>query len=233
MPTGPRSARRRRDGTTTVVYVGQLIKRRRLELDLTQEDLEERTGFDQSYISQVERGATKRPGRERLRIFADALDMDVNELLIVADHAPEYATDPRQEVNPEEGSIITIRGRVPADTVRWMEFEQEERTVKIPIEWVNAARFPLFAVEVSGDCLLGRGIADNDVVVCEEYHEQPIKDGAIVLVRIDDEYTMKAWHAVSVTEVELRDGHGTVVRRVSLTGDVQIIGVARHRHGDL
>lgn len=215
------------------MLVGQVIRQRRKSLGMTQEDLAEAIGKDQNYVSFVETARIKNPSRPVIHLFAEALGFDVNELLKLADHAPEYMSDPRREVQAGEDSTIPLRGRVPADTVRWVAFEQEERTVDIPTGWVNAARFPLFAVEVSGDCLLGRGIADNDVVVCEEYHEQAIRDGAIVLIRIEDEYTLKAWHAVTATEVELRDGTGAVVKRFSRTADFQVIGIARHRHGDL
>lgn len=210
-----------------MVYVGQLIKRRRLELDLTQEDLEERTGFDQSYISQVERGATKRPGRDRLRTFADALDMDVNELLIVADHAPELPHDPRKGVEAGEDTIMTTRARVPADASRWAQMleEYEGRDVRVPSDWITSAAHPLFAVDVSGDCLESLLIADGDAVICEAYEGQSIEDGKVVLVRVDGGCTLKRWYRRDADRVELRDGNGVVVRELSATDTFEVLGV--------
>lgn len=74
-------------------HVGEMIRYRREDvLNMTQEDLEERTGFTQSYISQVETGKIRKPSRTRLARFADALTIPADGLLIAAGHyANRYA----------------------------------------------------------------------------------------------------------------------------------------------
>lgn len=207
--------------------LGRMLRAARLAKGWTQEELEARSGVSQTNISTIESGKTQRPEDATLYALGSVLDVAIDDLRAAMGWVI------RKGVEAGEETTIRIRGKVPADTTRWVAFETEERTVDIPTGWVNAARFPLFAVEVSGDCLLERGIASDDVVVCEEYHDQAIRDGSIVLIRIEDEYTLKAWHAVSPSEIELRNGAGAVVRRVSRTSDYQVIGIARHKHGDL
>lgn len=57
--------------------------------EITQEELAFRTGFPQSRISKIELGKTQRPAKEDLRVIAEALEIDPNELYIAADYAPE------------------------------------------------------------------------------------------------------------------------------------------------
>jgi transcriptional regulator with XRE-family HTH domain len=210
-----------------VEFVGQVIKRKRLALKLTQEDLEERTGFTQSYISQVERGETRQPSRERLRAFADALNLDYNELLRIADYAPEYAGDPRKGVDAGEERTYRTKAKVPADAARWavMLDEYEGRDVQVPVSWIASAAYPLFAVDVSGDCLESLHIVDGDIVILEEYHDQPIADGKVVLVQVDGGYTLKRWFQRDGGHAELRDGDDAIAYVLSEAVPFEVHGV--------
>jgi len=60
--------------------VGDNIRRRRLELHLTQQALADRIGITQSYLSDVEKGK-RSPLLSRLANFADALDVTPSYLL--------------------------------------------------------------------------------------------------------------------------------------------------------
>ena len=64
--------------------LGQVIRRRRIELGLTQEVLAERIGecVRQSEVSRLERDRIVLPRRERLERIAKAIEMPVGELLI-------------------------------------------------------------------------------------------------------------------------------------------------------
>lgn len=66
--------------------LGELIRRRRLELGLTQKEVEARSGgfLSQNYISQVERGEVERPAFDRLEAFAAILQLSVNDVKIAA-----------------------------------------------------------------------------------------------------------------------------------------------------
>ena len=60
----------------TYEAIGQQIKKRRLELDLTARELARRTGLSASFISQLERGKTK-VSLESLRLIAEQLDVSI------------------------------------------------------------------------------------------------------------------------------------------------------------
>lgn len=209
------------------MLVGQVIRQRRKSLGMTQEDLAEAIGKDQNYVSFVETGRIKNPSRPVIRLFAAALDMDVNELLKLADHAPELPHDPRKGVEAGEDTIMTTRARVPADASRWAQMleEYEGRDVRVPSDWITSAAHPLFAVDVSGDCLESLLIADGDAVICEAYEGQSIEDGKVVLVRVDGGCTLKRWYRRDADRVELRDGYGVVVRELSATDTFEVLGV--------
>jgi len=66
--------------------LGELLHRRRLELGLTQKQVEARSGgfLSQNYISQVERGEVGRPAFDRLGAFASVLNLPANDLKIAA-----------------------------------------------------------------------------------------------------------------------------------------------------
>lgn len=66
-----------------VATLGQLIRERRMELNLTQEELAERVGegVRQSEISRLERNRVTLPRRQRMEQIAEALDIPVGVLL--------------------------------------------------------------------------------------------------------------------------------------------------------
>lgn len=63
------------------------LKTARLRAELTQEQLAERTGIDQSTISAIERGAIKSPAYDTVVRLARALDISPDELFPVPDEA--------------------------------------------------------------------------------------------------------------------------------------------------
>ncbi|MEJ7902472.1 MAG: helix-turn-helix transcriptional regulator, partial [Thermomicrobiales bacterium] len=66
-----------------VATLGQLIRERRMELNLTQEELAERVGdgVRQSEISRLEKNRVTLPRRQRLEQLSEALDIPVGVLL--------------------------------------------------------------------------------------------------------------------------------------------------------
>ncbi|MGG6270935.1 helix-turn-helix domain-containing protein [Leptolyngbya sp. AN03gr2] len=70
---------------------GKAIRRRRRELDLSQEELAERSDMHRTYISDIERGIVN-PSLEVIEKLTDALDTTVSELFV------QYGID-RQEVH--------------------------------------------------------------------------------------------------------------------------------------
>lgn len=56
-----------------------IIKKKRLEKNWTQFDLEVKSGVPQSSISQIERGIRKYPSHENIKKIAKALDIKLEE----------------------------------------------------------------------------------------------------------------------------------------------------------
>ena len=65
--------------------IGNIIKNRRICLNLTQKDLEEGSGVTQSMISKVEAGTAKNVSIDVLRKLAKALNCSVIDLLTDTD----------------------------------------------------------------------------------------------------------------------------------------------------
>ena len=68
----------------SLIAFGKAIRTRRLELELSQESLAERCGFDRTYISMLERG-TRNPSLLNLVKLARGLGTSVSQLTEVFD----------------------------------------------------------------------------------------------------------------------------------------------------
>ncbi len=71
----------------TYEEIGQRIKKRRLEMDITARELARRTDLSASFISQLERGKTK-VSLESLRTIAEQLDVSFLTFLSEEPHIP-------------------------------------------------------------------------------------------------------------------------------------------------
>ena len=60
---------------------GKAVRRRRRELDISQEELAERAGLHRTYISNIERGELN-PSLENVERIAIALQMQISRLFI-------------------------------------------------------------------------------------------------------------------------------------------------------
>ncbi|MBF6650226.1 helix-turn-helix domain-containing protein [Methylobacter sp. BlB1] len=67
------------------MQIGDIIKRKRLELGLVQKELEVRSGVTQSMISKVEGGSAENVSIDVLRRLAKALNCTLVDLLPEAD----------------------------------------------------------------------------------------------------------------------------------------------------
>ena len=197
----------------------------------------------------------RRPSTEKCRDLAEVLRWPPEYVLWKAGHLERPPRDPatyeaEREViemrrmldagvrrveqayaSSEAMTRVRLVGIVPADSVRWTRVGDEHRAVRVPREWVADARHPLMAVEVSGDCLLSRGIADGDIVICEQpAHPQTATNGDVVVVRVGDEYALKIWHRDG-DHIELRTGEGAVAFRLSILDDYEVIGIYLLRAG--
>ena len=69
-----------KDNVSAINFIGETIRRCRIERGLSQGDVENATGLQRSYISRVEGGFTQ-PALENLQKFATAFGLTLGELL--------------------------------------------------------------------------------------------------------------------------------------------------------
>lgn len=83
---------------------GSIIKRARLEKDLSLRALAELAGIDFSYISRLEKGSHT-PSRDTVIKIAKALDIPVNELMIAAGYMPDDMPTAKEENYADIGPV--------------------------------------------------------------------------------------------------------------------------------
>lgn len=93
-----------------------LLRRRRFEVGLTQEELAERAALSVRAIRDLERGATGRPYRHSINKLADALGLagtDRTEFTRAARRAPREAAGPAESRVPQQlpGGVADFTGR--------------------------------------------------------------------------------------------------------------------------
>jgi len=81
--------------------IGERLRLLREEKNLSQGDIEERTGLLRCYISRVENGHTI-PAVKTLEKMAQALEVQLHELLYDGDHPPAVTVPVNRTGNPEK-----------------------------------------------------------------------------------------------------------------------------------
>ncbi len=98
-------------GTICIMSLGQIIRKRREELNLTLDEVSSRIGFSKPYLSTIETGRVKNPpGDELLRKLEKLLEFEPGLLLHIA-HMEGLPTDIRGEYESAE-----------AENQRWRQF---------------------------------------------------------------------------------------------------------------
>ena len=76
----------------TIEPIGQRIRRERLKQSMTQRDLAEKVSVGAPHVSKIEAGRES-PSDELLRLIAEVLDCDFDELLLAARRMPPDLMD--------------------------------------------------------------------------------------------------------------------------------------------
>jgi transcriptional regulator with XRE-family HTH domain len=87
--------------------VGRNAKKFRLAKGLTQEEFAERSGFSQQYISDLERGVSRRPRRETVDLLSRALQLAPADQLL---HLCAHGSRRTQRVGKGLGTLFRRRG---------------------------------------------------------------------------------------------------------------------------
>lgn len=118
---------------------------------------------------------------------------------------------------------IPLLGCIPAGTPRDGFPESERRLPIDPAAYGITNRSRAFALQVTGDSMVGRQIFNGDIVVLE--HEAPPQNGDIVAALIDNESTLKTFVRKG-SKVWLR-AENPLYPALIPASDLQIQGVAR------
>jgi len=205
-------------GVGIMQSIGQLIRERRLALGMTQEQLEQRTGVSQTYISQIERGHTQRPEPATLRALSSVLGVPLRDLEIAAGWIVV-------ETVIRDGVGIEVTGCLPARASSVPE-EDDPMLVRVLPEMLAGAIDP-FALIVETDEMLPWGIARGHYLIVDGDRQREPGDGDLVVVQTEGgETALRRW---DVTErgVTLRTPDGTpwaTFSAIAETG-LQLIGV--------
>lgn len=159
--------------------IGERIKERREELNLSQEELAKRLGYkSRSSINKMELGIQDVPQR-KIKEFANVLKCSIGFLLEDEKQLPSNIAFPTMKKVPKIGAIAC--GEPIYCNEEYGEFGEIEESVH--------ADFCLTAV---GDSMTGARIYDGDLVFCRS--TSVVDNGQIAAVIIDDSATLKRFY---------------------------------------
>lgn len=171
--------------------IGQRIKKRRQELNLSAEQLADAVGVSHATMYRYENGSIKKVNTTKLQPIARALKTTEAYLMGWTDSPDNISVEPNEPaakslpknlhpILPNSGQQIRVIGEIAAGKPIYMEEDYET--------WVNAPMKADFALIVRGDSM-NPTYLDGDVVYIRE--QPSVDDGQIAAVAIDDSATLK------------------------------------------
>lgn len=155
--------------------VGERIKRRRKELDLSVDDLADKLGKNRATIYRYESDEIENLPLNILEPLAKALGV-----------TPAYLMGWESEVYTIETKKVPLLGTIAAGEPI---FAEENYDAYIEVE--NGAPID-FCLKVKGDSMIDARICDGDIVFIRQQPE--VENGEIAAVIIDDEVTLKRFY---------------------------------------
>lgn len=154
--------------------LGDKIKKRRLELGLTLEDIGKLVGVAKGTVHKWETGNIENMRKDKISLLAKALR--VHPLWIIEeDDNPLYKT-----------KKIPLLGTVAAGTPILAE---EEHDAYIEVD--NSTPVD-FCLKVKGNSMIGARITDGDIVFVRQ--QPAVENGEIAIILIDGEVTLKRFY---------------------------------------
>lgn len=197
--------------------IGSFIRERRRELEMTQEDLEERTGITQSYLSQIERGVVARPLRDKLDSIASALRVPVWQLAALA-----YGLRVDEIETVEDSVSVSILGSIPSGDA--LSVDPGGTTVRVLPEIVANARGPFAVIVESGGEFLPAGIVAGDAVILDCPDGRTPRHRQIIAARICGTLRLVRWLATESGVAQVEDAAG-LVHSTDDRDPIEIIGL--------
>ncbi len=170
------------------------IKDRRIELNLTLEEVATKVGVTKATVQRWESGLIKNMKRDKIALLAQALNTTPIFILGLVND-PELAKEQKdnqpnntdiflyKNIKPITTKKIPMLGRVACGQPIYAD-EQKDYYIEVGID-INAD----FVLTASGDSMTGAKINDGDLIFCRE--QSTVNNGEIAVVIIGDEATLK------------------------------------------
>lgn len=159
------------------------IKKRRLELEMTQSDLAQKMGYaDKSMIAKIEKGTVDLP-QSKIIAFAKILQTTPGELMGLVENEPDIPT--LSNVYPIELKRFPMLGEIACGKPK---YANEDRESYIMAGTNIKADFCLTA---RGDSMVNARILDGDIVFIQKQDMVENGEIAAVVVNNDSEATLK------------------------------------------
>lgn len=163
--------------------IGENIRIRRKELDMTLEDIASMVGVSRQTMSRYETGVIGNIPSDKIELLAKALRTSPSYLM-------GWEPDSRLSI-PKAENIIPMPKTYTVPLVGTiacgqpiLAVEEAEETVEVP-SWVHAD----FALRCKGDSMINARIFDGDIVYIQRMPN--VEPGQIAAVRVEDEATLK------------------------------------------
>lgn len=164
--------------------IGNLIKKRRIDLGMTQDELAEKTGYKtRSSINKIEKGCNDIP-RNKIEIFARALNvpqsffLNENTELPLSDLYEKY-----DNIKPIKLKRFPLLGEIACGQPIFADEDKESFVI------ADTDISADFCLRAKGDSMIESRIHDGDIVFIQEM--SMVNNGDIAAVIIDDEATLK------------------------------------------
>lgn len=109
--------------------LGELLKRRRLQLGLSLRDIEDKTQISNAYISQLETEKISQPSPSILRKLSEFYDISYTRLMVLAGH-PIAPKDDKKIFLRTSNALEEITKEEERELLRYLQFLRMERERK-------------------------------------------------------------------------------------------------------
>ena len=158
-----------------------IIKKRRIEMQLTLKDVAEKVGVNEGTVSRWESGEIENMRRDKIVALAKALNISPAVIMGWDESIPPFAN-----IHPVTTRRFPVLGSVSCGEPKFMD---EEIDVYVDASEEIKADFVLRA---KGDSMTGARIYDGDLVFVRK--QDIVENGEIAVVAIDDEATLKRFY---------------------------------------
>lgn len=179
------------------MFLGELVKRYRLENHLTMQEFADKTGLSKGYISMLEKNRQPRDGKpivpslDTFKKVSFVMGIDIDELIRMVDK--DQPVDISNSKRYFESNIIPLAssntmkikvyGTVPAGVpVEAIEVVLDE--IEIPADWASNG-YEYFGFMVNGDSMSPKYL-DGDIVIVRQQHDCESGQDCIVYVNGHD-----------------------------------------------